>query len=1165
MAEKLTPEQRLAVENRGGDLLVSAAAGSGKTKVLVDRLLSYLTDAKDPADLDEFLIITYTRAAAGELRMKIAAKLTDRIAQDPENKRLQKQLQLLYLTKISTVHGFCGDLLREYAYRLGLDGDFRVADEPAAGELQQQAMEKLLNTAYEELSEDADFRAFSDSQGLGRSDKRLEEIILKVYEKARCHPDPARWLEHCLSLAQERAEDAGQTLWGRTLMEDLFSWLDERIPYLERCVALSRDWPRTNANLTETLNQAKFLRESQTWDQVSQRIVLNYGSLTFPKKDIDIDTRDAVKAVRNRFKADLQAKEKLFSQRSAQILEDTARCVQVQRGLILLVRRFSECYESLKRQRHVLDFGDLEHKTLDLLLGPDRSGPTAAALEVGRRFREVMVDEYQDSNGVQDAIFRALTGQRHNCFLVGDVKQSIYQFRQAEPGIFLEKYNAFGPAETAQPGQGRMVQLNKNFRSGPEIIEAVNHVFRQCMSPQAGGLDYGEAEALTEGVPHRLLPDPAVELWTLTGVAKAKTEPAFVASRIRQMLDEGTPIREGDGFRPVTPEDIVILLRSVRPVAGEYRQALEAAGIRCSTDADGNLLATPEIAALRALLQTVSNPRQDIPLLAALASPVFGFTADDLAKIRGGEKQGCFYDALLESGMPKAKDFLSLLGRLRELARLGTLTELLERIFLETELDGIYAAGPGGDGAKENLRQFYLMAAEFEQGQLCTLERFLDHLDRMEEKGVSRTAVQDPGAVRIMTIHSSKGLEFPVVFLCDLSRKFNISDTQDQLLCHKTLGLGVQIADEGRRIRYPSLGKAAIAAQIRREVVSEEMRVLYVAMTRPKDRLIMTYAAASEKTMLSLGEELSLRGVKAQSGESMCFGRWILQAALNRPEAGTLRAVAGSHEVGSDSQYPWLIRVLPGQDLLPESETLAAAPVRQPMPEGAVEQLHRQLCFRYPYAAATQAPSKQTATGRKGRDKDLEAAQDAPEEKKTLRVWRAPSFAGPVRDGRAYGSAMHRAMQYLHFEACGDEKSVRREIARMVSEGFLTEDEGRLVNVRQIARFFQSDLGWKLRLGGELLREFKFSILDDGEKYGPGLEGERVLLQGVVDCAIVEPDGMTVLDFKTDYVTEDTLQAAAQRYRIQVETYREALERIYKKPVKKALLYFFHLGEFVEM
>ena len=1168
MAEQLTPAQALAVENRGGRLLVSAAAGSGKTKVLVDRLMASLTDPVNPAQLDEFLIITYTRAAAGELRAKIAKKLTERIAQEPENSRLQKQLQRLYLTKISTVHGFCGDLLREYAYRLDLEADFRVADEDGARELRQQAMEQMLERAYNTLLEDPDFCAFTESQNLGRSDKQLGEIIEKVYASARCNKDPEKWLDDCLRHSESLPEDVGETVWGRALMDSLFTWLDSYIPALERCVQTAKDMEKVRANLEALLSGAKYLRESQNWDQVVLRIRIDFGRLSFPKKDVDEDAKALIKAVREGFKTELANRAKVFGRSSSEIAADFDLCAQAQRGLVKLVRQFSVEYEKLKKQRHVLDFSDLEHRTLDLLLGKDRSAPTAVAVEVGRRFREVLVDEYQDSNGVQDAIFDSLTRERQNCFLVGDVKQSIYQFRQADPGIFLEKYNAYGPAETARPGQGRRVLLSHNFRSGPEIVEAVNHVFSHCMTKAVGGLDYGPDEALQEGVPREKLPDPAAELWVLTGARDSKAgEANFVAKRVRQMLESGAPIRGNKGLRPVAAGDIVLLMRSPSSRAAAFQQALEKQGIPCRTDAGVDILASPEVSTLQSLLQTVSNPRQDIPLLGCLASPLFGFTAEDLGQIRAGSREERLFDAMLESDSPKVRAFLGLLDRLRSVARMGTLTELLELIFVETDLESIYGAGPQGSAAKENLRQFYLLAASFEQGQLCTLERFLEHLDRAAEKGLSRAAAKDENAVTIMSIHQSKGLEFPVVFLVDLSHRFNMIDAGEQLLCHKDLGLGVQMADPDRRIRYPSLEKLAIADRIRQETVSEEMRVLYVAMTRPKDRLVMTYAvpnANGPKAIDTLAAPLPMRGMEALCREAQCMGHWILLAALDRPEAGQLRDLAQTHEIAPSDGFPWTIRVVPAEAETEQSEKKTTEQP-QPLPEQTLETIRQALAFAYAHPQAAQAPSKQTATARKGRDKDKEAAQDAPEERQIQMVWRSPGFLEGTRDGRAYGSAMHRAMQYLHFEACGDKKSVRQEIDRLVAEEFLTEEEGKLVNCTQIARFFESDIGWKLRLGGQLLREFKFSILDDGCHYGAGLEGEQVLLQGVVDCAIVEEDGITVLDFKTDRVTPDTLPQAVDRYRTQVQTYKEALERIYEKKVKKALLYFFHLDQFVEL
>ena len=1168
MAEQLTPAQLLAVTDRGGNLLVSAAAGSGKTKVLVDRLMGCLTDPRNPANLDEFLIITYTRAAASELRTKIANKLTELIARDPENRHLQKQLQRLYLTEISTVHGFCGDILKEFAYRLDLDADFRVADEDACRQLQDQVLKELLDNAYEELGDDPDFGAFADTQGLGRNDKALPELIVQVYSSARCHPDLDKWLSSCLEQVENANADAGQTLWGKSLMEELFSWLDHQLSAVERAqeAADQAGMKGVADHLGALLAQLKFLRQSESWDEVQARIEVKFGTLRFPTKGVDTSRTEEIKAVRGALKDGLAQRKRLFGRDSQSLLLDLRQSAQAQRGLIALVKRFDRAYSARKRKLRLLDFGDLEHRALDLLLGEDRSAPTQAALEIGRRYREVMVDEYQDSNAVQDAIFGSLTGKRQNLFLVGDVKQSIYQFRLADPGIFLEKYRAFVPAETAAPGQGRKVLLSHNFRSGGEVVEAVNHVFRLCMSPAVGGLWYTEAEALREGVPHRRLPDAAVELYALeTGQDTGREEAAFVAERIAGMLENGTLVRDGEDFRPVTADDIVILLRSPGSVGEDFRRALEAKGIRCATGAGSDLLRTPEIATLRAILQTVSNPRQDIPLLSCLASPAFGFTADELARIRGGKKQGCIYDALLESDDPRAMAFLQTLSGLREKARLSSLTELMEHIFLLTGLDEIYGAQPQGDGARENLRTFFQMAVEYEQGNLSTLEQFLEYLETQQERGLLRPGAAEPGAVTMMSIHKSKGLEFPVVFLGALSRKFNQESLRRPILCHRELGLGLMAADGESRVRYPTLARLAISQRMTREAVSEELRVLYVAMTRARDRLVMTYAAQKAADQIAeLALRLTLSGMELLCMEAQCPGQWVLLAALLRTESGALRELSPVALEGITPEIPWKIDLV-RTGALQEEEALRQEPEERVMPEGALQTLSRYMAFRYPHQEATAAPSKQTATGRKGREKDKEAAQDAPEERNAPRLWREPTFLGAAPDGRVYGNAMHRAMQYLRFEACGSLRGVRDEIARMREEEILSPEEAGYIDCDAIARFFESDLGWRLRLGGDVLREFKFSILDDGQKYGQGLAGERVLLQGVVDCALVEPEGITIVDFKTDRITQAQLPQAVERYRVQVETYREAMERIYEKKVRKCLLYFFHLGMFAEV
>ena len=502
MAERLTKQQEMAVRDRGGKLLVSAAAGSGKTKVLVDRLISYLKDPIDPANLDDFLIITYTKAAAAELRGKIAAKLTELIAQEPENRHLRRQMQRLYLTKISTVHSFCADVLKEYAYSLDIPADFRVADETECAELQLLVLERILEQAYETAADDPEFCAFVDTQGLGRDDRQIPQILLKVYQSARCHLDPNGWLQWCCDAANvEGISDAAQTVWGKYLLENLHATLDLHIDALSRCAALALQadgMEKPAALFEETVVQLRHLRAASSWDDVLRRKNIDYGRLTFSKKCTDLELAERMKSVRGACKLSLEKKLSAFSDPSEAVLEDLKLSAVAARGLITLTQQFSEEYEKRKRSRRILDFGDLEHRMLDLLLGKRRTGPTAVAMELGARYREIMVDEYQDSNGVQDAIFEALTRKRDNCFMVGDVKQSIYQFRLADPEIFVEKYNSYVPAEAAQPGEGRKVLLSSNFRSSAGVISAVNDVFSVCMSPQVGGLYYGEAEQLRD-------------------------------------------------------------------------------------------------------------------------------------------------------------------------------------------------------------------------------------------------------------------------------------------------------------------------------------------------------------------------------------------------------------------------------------------------------------------------------------------------------------------------------------------------------------------------------------------------------------------------------------------------------------------------------------------
>ena len=1165
MADKLTPQQQQAVENRGGALLVSAAAGSGKTKVLVDRLMSYLTDPVDPANLDDFLIITYTKAAASELRGKIAAKLSERIAENPGNRHLQQQMQRLYLTKISTVHAFCADLLRENAYRIDISADFRVGDENECREIRENAMTMVLDEAFQQIGNDDDLREFVDTQGLGRTDALIPNIVMKVYDSARCHLDPEGWLKKCLDYGNvDGIYDPSQTIWGSFLVEDLFTYLDYQVAALDHtCNALeaTEGMEKPALLLRDTMFQIQHLRESKSWDEIVTRSKIDYGRLTFPGKLKDSELADQVKAVRDACKKGIAKKLKNFSDPGDLVLEDLRNGSDSLRGMISLVRKFSAQYDSLKKSRRILDFGDLEHRTLDLLLGKRRTGHTAVSRETGLRFREILVDEYQDSNAVQDAIFTSLTHQRNNLFMVGDVKQSIYQFRLADPGIFLDKYSKYVPVSEADAGQGRKVLLSKNFRSGGAILDAVNDVFRTCMSEQVGGLEYGDDEALHEGISHKPLGDPEVEFHMVhIGQDTYPEEAAYTAARIQQLLDGKHMVRQGDGVRPITADDIVILLRSPGSVGGYFQKALEQLGIRCTSGGGDDLLKTPEIQVLRSLLQTISNPRQDIPLTAVLSSPVFGFTADDLARIRGHHRKCPFYDALLLDTSEKAKSFVDILNQLRAKSGIYSLATLIDQIFTLTRMDTLYASMDGGERRQGNLQQFFQLVVAFESGSRRDLNQFLAHLDALEKQGIPGGSEQTGGAVTIMSIHKSKGLEFPVVFLCGLSREFNRESLRAQVLCDQDLGIGLSCVDVKNRVRYPSIAKRAIAVKTVRESLSEELRVLYVAMTRARDRLIMTYSAKKpDAEIRDIALRADLSGKYLMTGDVVCPGEWVLYEALHRTEAGALHAVGGRPEKTHLGTTPWNIFLGEAQELQGIcSETEVADSTLEAFD---LEKIRAGIQFRYEHAMATVTPSKLTATALKGREKDQEAAEKTVSEK-VFRSWRKPGFVERKITAAEHGTAVHTVLRYIRLDHCGSEEEIQREIDLLVGKRLLSQEEADAMDPGKIYAFFQTPVGKKV-CTFEAYREFKFSILEDASYYQQEVSDDKVLLQGVVDCAILEPDGITIVDFKTDRVTGDNLDMLTARYKEQVSAYSRAISKVFGKDIKAAYLYFYHTGQFV--
>lgn len=1183
---RLTPSQQAAVTHRGSALLVSAAAGSGKTKVLVDGLMGMICDPVHPANLNEFLMITYTKAAASELRGKISAELGRRLAQSPNDRHLQHQMRLIYMTEISTVHAFCGNLLRTYGHVLDIPSDFRVAEEAESRALRERCLEQILEDAYGRMQDDPLLRKAVDVLGYGRDDRGISGAVQTLYQAAQCHPYPDAWLDACVhALDLKQYSGCESTPWGKSLLERFDAFLRVQIQAMERAAGEMAGIPELEKNyypvFTQLASQLRQLQELKQWDAIYEALPTEFPRLSPARKFEDKAALERWKGIRSRCIDGLRDWRVVFYGPDQEAMEDLEASAEALRGTASLVRALMKNFAQEKQRRHIMDFGDLEHETIRLLIDRQTGRPTAVAREVAQRYREVLVDEYQDSNEVQEQIFQAISQDGRNRFLVGDIKQSIYRFRLADPSIFLEKYHSYANQREAAEGEPCKILLSENFRSRPEILQAVNDVFRAVMSPEVGDLAYGDAEALRPGLTFPPAGKSVVELHCMEPIGdaedgsapdKGQREASFVAGRIARLLREET-IPEGDGTRPIRPEDIVVLLRSVNSAAPDYLAALEARGIPCVCDRGESVLDSREVETFVAILQVLDNPHRDIPLVTALSSPVFEFTANELAEIRAGQRTGDFYDALCTAAgnMEHAKSFLQWLEATRQQVKWLPLQDLLRDVYEETQIEPLFGAMDAGAKRRSNLRTFFEFAVSFAAERQSSLMQLLDYLEEQRQQGMALqpAAAAVGGAVQIMSIHKSKGLEFPVVILADLSRRFNTEDQRQNVMTHPKLFVASNLVDSVNGVRFPTIAKKAISMQIQQESLSEELRVLYVAMTRAKHRLIMTYCSKYlKKELESIASEAAEPVQPDFAARARNPGWWVLSEALCRTEAGELFALGGRPAEVSVHESPWLIRYH-GEDTQENQDapaTLEHQEHEETLPD-AVE-ISSLLDFRYPYLHASQVPSKMTATQMKGRPVDEEASEDAetilPPVEKHLR---RPDFVSAARGLTATekGTANHLFLQFAKYDACTTERGIAGEIERMVSEEFLTPEQARAVEQSQILRLFQSDLGQRILRCPEVRREMKFSLLVDAGTYDKNAAGEQMMLQGVIDCLLLEPDGLTVIDFKTDRVAPGGEAERAQYYAGQVQAYGMALHRIFQRPICGCVLYFLRTGTAVSV
>ena len=1261
---KWTNEQLDAITGKDCNLLVAAAAGAGKTAVLVERIIRKITEKENPIDIDRLLVVTFTNAAATEMRERIANAISVVLEKNPDSKNIQRQLTLLNKASITTIHSFCLEVIRSNFQSISIDPGFRIADETETALIKLEVLNELFEDQYDKENENEDFFELLECYGGNRDDQSLQDMVLNLYSFIQSDPWPEKWLDdmtECFNLPE--GLDFGETFWGKVLLQTVkleIEGLKKMLTQAADTLNYAPGLEKYQAVLIEDLSKIDELSglmkrgdgSAVSWDKLFEAFQrLEFSRLPAAGKDADKEKQEYVKKTRDDVKACIRKiQDKVFTTDSAETLKDLKTLYPMMKCFARLVSEFGERYAKKKSNKSLVDFNDLEHFCLEILSEKDISGaikPSKEASCYRERFTEILVDEYQDSNLVQEIIINMIsrtdTGNP-NVFMVGDVKQSIYRFRQAKPELFLDKYNSYS-MKKGDPF--RKILLFKNFRSRKEVVDAVNFIFKQIMSVSVGELDYNDIEALNPGA---VFADNNVEEVYVGGetefhliqtggndnepagagllsgqddeganpasaieqgntddeeiLDRIQCEARLVAKRITELMqpdEQGRWFkvfdRKADEYRKLEYRDIVILLRTTRNWSDVFMEELAMLGIPAFADAGTGFFKTSEVQVILSLLQIIDNPLQDISLLSVLRSPIASFTTDELAELRLADRKASLYDALntlmVNGDSPaskKAAGFLTDLQRWRGMSLYMSTDQLLWQLYNETGYYGMVGAMPAGEQRQANLRMLFERARQFEETSYKGFFNFVNFIDKLKssrgDMGSAKILGENDNVVRIMSIHKSKGLEFPVVILAGCGKKFNLQDMNKSILLHQDLGLGPDVVDYRRRISYSSVPKQAIREKIKVETLSEEMRILYVAMTRAREKLIITGAVADiTKSLEKWAMCADVRDNKLPAFDMLKSGRyidWIGPALLRHKKCSGLRdsAAIGSEFRGLllDDPSLWSIRiwnkseVTYDQSARQQDETGFIAWLdgldNAEEPDELQDEIERRLSWTYLYQKASKVPAKVSVTELKRRF-DSSLSEDTGSIPDYLPVLvKKPMFLEGKKGLSAAetGTVLHFVMQHLDYGM----NDIEVQIEVMVAKDLLTRQQAQSVNTHKIQYFLESSLGKRLLASKGLNREVPFNMeIPCHELYkdmeGEAYKDETLLLQGIIDCWFEETDGIVLLDYKTDYVPAGGVGMIRERYKLQISYYARALEMLTGKRVKEKYIYLFWNGEVLEM
>ncbi|MBQ8525097.1 MAG: helicase-exonuclease AddAB subunit AddA [Clostridia bacterium] len=1189
-----TKDQSNAIYAPVGDLLVTAAAGSGKTAVMVERIINRIV-GDNPTDVDRMLVVTYTNAAAAEIKERIMTEIIKKL-DEKEDHNLKRQLVLLNNASICTIHSFCLDVVRSNFNELGVDPNVKIGNTNDLDIYMQKAVDKVMENHYE--ANDAGFlrlvRAYS-----GKTDEGLASILLKIYHFSRSIPNSTEWLD---SLTANEAGIRGKYL--SVLLNEaktLCRRSVERYDKILRICETDNHLKGFTDRFLEEREPAYNALHCDRWNSMHDALQYKFKTLSLKRgknTDIDIGLCEYVKQLRDEGK-EFQKKvlSDVLTGREEDIISDMlGQNVYIEK-LVELVKEISEEYTAIKTEKSVIDFSDFEHLCLRAL--SDNGNQSEAAVKVMNRFDEIYIDEYQDCNTIQEEIFRLISGAnkgKPNVFVVGDMKQSIYKFRDANPQLIKAKsdnYDIYTPEEFKPRSK---IMLNMNFRSRPEVLSCVNSIFRQLMTVGAGELDYTENEFLyngcssyTETISDNLCTDVVIiegssgssdanaDLTDREEYGSLRSEAVYIAERIRQMIDDpdySVFDKKIGVYRHIEYRDIVILMRSIKSNTNAFNEVFERAGIPLFTDVKG-YFESREISFIMDLLRIIDNPSDDIPLAAVMRHPVIGFDDNELMHIRGFSRKSSFYKALNAacdaewSGRKKCVWFLMLLKNAYEKSRYMSVNELLGYIIEEIDYMTYLGTLDNAETAKSNVKMLFYKAKAFENNNFRGIFNFVNYIELIRnhsgDDDSAKTLGENDNVVRVMSIHKSKGLEFPVVFLAKTSTGFNTRDLSSSVIMHKDLGIALKIVDLERRVTYPSAARKAMRIIGEAELLSEELRVLYVALTRAREKLIITSYVSDAGKKISEAESLLESQGEVISSDAVLSAKsfidWILMAVLRNPTCELETDISKSISDGSCFKCT----VVAEENLTLTEHISRVVDFDEAFDCTIDEEISRRLEYVYPHARLASVPRNISVTELKrmamGESEDAGSIfRKAP--------LQPPEFikdTGTVTGARR-GTVIHMIMQKLDFTSA-DYDGVVSQLQELRNNGSVTDAELESVDPADVSAFAASPLGRRITENYQSFsREFSFKYMMKAEDIYPDIDCEdEIIVQGIIDAFFEDKDGRIVLiDYKTDRITT-TGADIAERYRAQLKYYSIALEKLLGKPVSECYIYLFDNGETIKM